>query len=254
MNIQQDQRIAIVTGATSGIGEATARLFVAAGFSVVGSGRTAEKLVQLEAELGRSFVGVAGDITDQAVQLSLFSAARERFGREADIVVVNAGRGLGGAVTTGDLAQFEEVLRINVSGALSLMQKAALRMIETQQTAFPKSAADIVVLGSVVGRHISPFSAVYGASKFAVHALAEALRREIGPKGVRVTLIEPGFVLSGFQAVAGYSDATVQGFKDKFGPLLIGDDVARAIHFVVSQPPHVHVGDIVIRPTRQEYP
>lgn len=254
MSIQQDQRIAIITGATSGIGEATARQFVAAGFSVVGSGRTADKLAQLEAELGSTFVGVAGDITDQAVQMSLFSAARERFGREADIVVVNAGRGLGGAVTTGDLAQFEEVLRINVSGALSLMQKAALKMIETQKATFPKAAADIVVIGSVVGRHISPFSAVYGASKFAVHALAEALRREIGPKGVRVTLIEPGFVLSGFQAVAGYSEEMVKGFDDKFGPLLIGEDVARAIHFVVSQPPHVHVGDIVIRPTRQEYP
>ena len=97
-------RIAIVTGATSGIGEATARQFVAAGFSVVGSGRTADRLVKLEAELGSRFAGVAGDITDQAVQLSLFSAARERFGRDADIVVVNAGRGLGGAVTTGDLA------------------------------------------------------------------------------------------------------------------------------------------------------
>ena len=254
MNTQQTTRIAIVTGATSGIGEATARKFVAAGYSVVGNGRTADKLAQLEKELGAAFSGVAGDAADPAVQDRLFTAARERFGREADIVVVNAGRGLGGAVTTGDLSQFEDVLRINVNGALSLMQKAALKMVETQKTGFPSAAADIIVIGSVVGRHISPFSAVYGASKFAVHALAEALRREVGPKGVRVTLIEPGCVLSGFQAGAGYNDETVQGFKDKFGPLLIGDDIANAIHFAVSQAPHVHVGDIVIRPTRQEYP
>jgi len=137
---------------------------------------------------------------------------------------------------------------------IAALNATALKMVERQKAGFPDSAADIVIIGSVVGRNISPFSAVYGASKFAVHALAEALRREIGPKGVRVTLIEPGCVVSGFQAGAGYNDETVQGFKDKFGPLLIGDDIANAIHFAVSQAPHVHVGDIVIRPTRQEYP
>ena len=254
MTANQNQRVAIVTGATSGIGEATTRKFVAAGFSVVGSGRKAEKLARLEEELGAAFVGVTGDVTDKAVQDKLFSTARERFGREADIVAVNAGRGLGGAVTTADLAQFEEVLRINVTGALSLMQQAAQKMVEAQKGRYPQSAADIIVIGSVVGRHISPFSAAYGASKFAVHSLAESLRREVGPKGVRVTLIEPGFVLSGFQEVAGYSDEMVDGFKEKFGPLLIGEDIANAIHFAVSQAPHVHIGDIVIRATRQDYP
>jgi len=71
---------------------------------------------------------------------------------------------------------------------------------------------------------------------------------------VRVSLVEPGIVISGFQAVANYSDTMVQGFHDKFGPLLAGEDVANAIHFIVSQPPHVHIGDVLIRPTRQEYP
>ena len=142
MTANQNQRIAIVTGATSGIGEATARKFVAAGFSVVGSGRKADKLARLEKELGALFVGVAGDVTDKAVQDKLFSAASKRFGRDADIVVVNAGRGLGGAVTTADLAQFEEVLRINVTGALSLMQQAAQKMVEAQKSRYPQSAAD----------------------------------------------------------------------------------------------------------------
>jgi len=168
--------------------------------------------------------------------------------------VVNAGRGLGGSVTGADLRQFEDVLKINVSGALALMKSAAGRMVETQSGGFPDSAADIVVIGSVVGRHISPFSAVYGASKAAIHSLTEGLRREVGPKGVRVTLVEPGAVLTAFQAVAGYSDEMVEGFKDKFGPVLTGADVANAIHFVVSQQPHVHVCDIVVRPTRQDYP
>lgn len=248
------KRIAIVTGATSGIGEATARKFVSAGFGVVGNGRNAEKLGALENEIGRAFCGVAGNAADSAVRERFFAAAVEHFEKPADIVVANAGRGLGGSVRDADLSQFEDLIQTNVTGTLALLQKAGRKMAETQESAYPESAADIVVIGSVVGRHISPFSAVYGASKFAVHALTEALRREVGPIGVRVSLVEPGLVLSGFQAVAGYSDEMVAGFKESFGPLLTGDDIADAIHYMVTRPPHVHVGDIVVRPTRQDYP
>jgi NADP-dependent 3-hydroxy acid dehydrogenase YdfG len=246
-------RIAIITGATSGIGEATARTFISAGFGVIGNGRNAAKLAALEKELGPAFRGVAGNTADNTVLEQLFASAIEHFGKPADIVVANAGRGLGGSVKDSDLSQLNEVLQTNVTATLALLQKAALKMAGQQQ-AYPKTAADIVIIGSVVGRHISPFSAVYGATKFAVHALAEALRREMGPKGIRVSLVEPGFVLSGFQSAAGYSDDMVKTFKDKYGPLLEGQDVANAIHFIVTRPPHVHVGDIVIRPTRQDYP
>ncbi len=247
-------RIAIVTGATSGIGEATARAFVGAGYAVIGNGRTATKLRAIERELGDAFHGVEGDAADAAVIERLFTAARDRYGREADIVVANAGRGLGGSVRNADLSRFEEILRLNVQGVLALMQQAAQRMVAAQERGYPTTAADIVVLGSVVGRNVSPFSAVYGSTKFAVHSLAEGLRREIGPKGVRVTLVEPGIVVSGFQDGAGYDDAQVQHFHEHFGPLLQPDDIARAIHFVVSQPPHIHVSDILVRPTRQDYP
>ncbi|AGA91970.1 short-chain alcohol dehydrogenase [Thioflavicoccus mobilis 8321] len=251
---QQHPRIAIVTGATSGIGEATAKRLVAAGFGVVGNGRNADKLATLEAELGAGFCGVAGDAADADVLDTLFATAETRFSGAPDTIVVNAGRGLGGSVKDADLAQFEEVLRINVLGAATLMQKAAQRLVATQQDAFPRAAADIVVIGSVVGRQISPFSAVYGSSKFAVHSLVEGLRREVGPKGVRVSLVEPGIVVSGFQAVAGYSDRLVEDFDERFGPLLVGEDIAEAIHFIVTQPPHVHLSEIVVRPTRQDYP
>ena len=247
-------RIAIVTGATSGIGEATARKFVASGFGVVGNGRTAAVLAAMEQEIGPAFRGVAGDASDSAVLDRLLAATIEHFGKPADIVVANAGRGLGGSVKDADLAQFEETMRINVTGTLALLQKAAQKMVDRQQGAYPKAAADIVIVGSVVGRHISPFSAVYGATKFAVHALAEGLRREVGPKGVRVSLVEPGVVLSGFQAGAGYNDEMVRGFHEKFGPLLLGEDVADAIHYIVTRPPHVHICDVVVRPTRQDYP
>jgi NADP-dependent 3-hydroxy acid dehydrogenase YdfG len=250
----QYPRIAIVTGASSGIGEATARKLVANGYAVIGNARNATKLLALEKELGAAFFGIAGDASDNVVLDRLFSLAVERFGRPAEIVIANAGRGLGGSVKDADLSKFEEVLKLNVTGTLSLLQKAALKMLDVQQANYPKRAADIVIIGSVVGRHISPFSAVYGATKFAVHSLAEGLRREVGPKGIRVSLVEPGIVISGFQDGAGYSAETVKLFEDKFGPLLHGDDIANAIHFIVSQPPHVHVSDIIIRPTRQDYP
>jgi NADP-dependent 3-hydroxy acid dehydrogenase YdfG len=248
------KRIAIVTGTTSGIGEATMRKFLAAGFGVVGNGRNAEKLAVLENEIGPAFCSVAGNAADNNVINQLFAMANDHFGREADIVVANAGRGLGGSVKDADLTQFEDVFKINVSGALALIQKAAQKMVDIQQNAFPKSAADIVIVGSTVGRQISPFSAVYGATKFAVHALAEGLRREVGSKGVRVSLVEPGAVLSGFQAAACYSDELVNSFHEKFGPLLIGDDIANAVLHIVNQPPHVHISNIVVRPTRQDYP
>jgi NADP-dependent 3-hydroxy acid dehydrogenase YdfG len=247
-------RIAIITGASSGIGEATARRLVAGGYGVVGNARNAEKLRALEKELGNAFCGVVGDAAEDKLQEQLFAVAKEHFGKPADVVVANAGRGLGGSVKDADLSKFEEILRLNVTGTLALLQKAARRMVVDQQTNYPKRAADIVIIGSVVGRHVSPFSAVYGATKFAVHALAEGLRREVGPKGVRVSLVEPGIVISGFQDGAGYSDEMVQNFEDRFGPLLHGEDVASAIHYIVSQPPHVHISDIMVRPTRQDYP
>jgi NADP-dependent 3-hydroxy acid dehydrogenase YdfG len=251
---KQYSRIAIITGATSGIGEAVARKFMASDFGVVGNARNVGKLRTLEQEFGDAFIGVAGDASESALLDKLFAAAVERFGKSADIIVVNAGRGLGGSVKDADLSKFEEILKLNVTGALALLQIAAQKMVASQQSNYPRQAADIVVIGSVVGRHISPFSAVYGATKFAVHALAEGLRREVGPKGVRVSLVEPGIVASGFQDAAGYGDDLIKNFEDKFGPLLQGDDVANSIHFIVNQPPHVHLSDIMIRPTRQDYP
>lgn len=251
---QRYPRIAIVTGASSGIGEAIVRKFITSGYGVIGNARNAEKLNTLEQELGGAFFGVAGDASELAIIEALFAAAIQHFGKQADIVVANAGRGLGGSVKDADLSQFEAMLKLNVTGTLVLLQKAAQNMVEEKQSNSTEQALDIVVIGSVVGRHISPFSAVYGATKFAVHSLTEGLRREVGPKGVRVSLVEPGIVISGFQDAAGYGDGLVQQFNDKWGPLLQSNDVANAVHFIVTQPAHVHISDIMIRPTKQDYP
>lgn len=247
-------RVAIITGATSGIGEATAKKFVAAGFAVVGSGRNHDKLQSLQNELGKAFTFVSGEASDDIVITDLFAKAQREFGRAVDLVVINAGRGLGGSVKDAPLAEFEDMIKVNLTGALKLMQKSAQEFTRPEQLNFPAQAKDIIVIGSVVGRNLSPFSAVYGSSKFALHSLAEALRREICGQGVRVTLVEPGIVISGFQAVAGYNEQTVNNFKERFGPLLVGEDIADAIYHAVSLPAHIHISDLVIRPTRQDYP
>ena len=247
-------RIAIITGTTSGIGEATMRTLIKNGYGVTGIGRTSEKLRALEEELGEAFHGVTGDASDPTDIQQLFDESENHFGRLPDTVIANAGRGMGGSVKDADLSEMDEMVNINLKGTTHLLQKAARKLVALQEIRFPDQPADIVVIGSTVGRMISPFSSVYGATKFAAHALAEGLRREIGPKGVRVTLVEPAIVISGFQSAAGYNDELIQSFKDKFGPLLQPDDIANAIQYVLDQPPHVHVSDIMVRSTRQDYP
>lgn len=259
-------RIVVVTGATAGIGEAVAREVVRLGARVVINARRAERLAALAAELnGRSGGGprcwaVAGDCAEEGVIEEMLETARRGPGggeREADAVVVNAGRGLAGSLMTSDASAWEEVVRTNVIGAGRLMRAAGERMVREASAAgamWVNNARDIVVLGSVVGRHISPFSSLYGGTKFAVHSYAEAMRREVGPKGVRVSLIEPGIVRSEFQAVAGYDPVSFGALMEKFGPVLEPMDVARSIVFVLGQPAGVHVSDIVLRGTRQEYP
>jgi NADP-dependent 3-hydroxy acid dehydrogenase YdfG len=268
MNYPLAQRTAIITGATAGIGRAIAVELGRLGAFVVANGRRQAMLTELSAELGGagSVACVVGDCCDDAVITRVMDVGRYALGNpahEADIVVVNAGRGLAGSAITSDMSQWEEMVRTNIIGAAKLIRVAGERMLAEMEaerlagggvfgeTSKPR---DIVVLGSTVGRHISPFSSMYGATKFAVNSLAEASRRELGPKGIRVTLIEPGFVESEFQGVAGYKPEWFAEVKGRIGPVLKPEDVARTIGFIVQQPAHVHVSDVLIRPTRQDYP
>ncbi|MBX3391715.1 MAG: SDR family oxidoreductase [Phycisphaeraceae bacterium] len=257
-------RIAVVTGATAGIGYETVKRLVGHGCSVIANGRREDRLRDLVLEFSPECVAtVRGDTADQAVVGEMFDAARETFGdgaREADLVVVNAGRGLKGSVVDSDTAQWEEMIRTNLLGAALVVRHAALRMIADLERLSSRGASwrdrphDIVVIGSTVGRHVSPFSSMYGSTKFGLHGLVEGARRELGPKGIRVTLVEPGFVRSEFQGVAGYDPAWFTGVVDRIGPVLEPADVVRALMSAITQPPWVHFNDIVLRPTRQDYP
>jgi NADP-dependent 3-hydroxy acid dehydrogenase YdfG len=262
-------RIAVVTGASAGIGEAIARNLSTGGARLVINARRKERLDRLAEELGLARTAVvAGDAADEATVVAMLDAAAERFGAQADLVVVNAGRGLRGGLYDSDQAQWEQVFRINLLGAARLMRASAERMAGPGPApgAAPGSQPpaplegwldrprDIVVLGSTVGRHLSPFSSLYGSAKAGVHMLAEGLRRTMGPRGVRVSLIEPGIVRSEFQEAANYDPVTFGKFMDSIAPVLTPEDIARLVAFMVGQPAGVHINDVMIRPTRQEYP
>ena len=244
-------RRALVTGASAGIGRATALDLAAAGAAVVVSARRAGRLEELAREIesaGGTAFALPADAADTAAVDRLWADATDKLGGAPDLVVVNAGRGLQGGVLSSDESVWEGMVRLNVLGAMHLMKIAA----EALESA--DGPRDVFVLGSVVGTNVSPFSGVYGATKFAVEAAAEALRREVGKSGVRVTVIKPGIVASEFQEVAGYDHETFGSVVEKFGRVLDPGDVARCVRFAAGQPAHVHVNVLTVRPVGQDYP
>ncbi len=245
-------KTAVVTGASSGIGYATAVTLARAGASLVVSARRKDRLDELVAEiagLGGRALAVAGDAgVPSDLDLLLERALTwDEGGNKYDIVVVNAGRGLAGGILNSDEAKWDELYRTNVLGAAHLMRRAGQYLVQRKR-------GDIVVVGSVVGRNVSPFSGFYGSSKFAVAALAEALRREISCHGVRVSLVMPGIVESEFQQVAGYDEENFGRTVAQFGKLLEPQNIADTIHWLLTQPSHMNVSEIMIRPTGQFSP
>ncbi|MBE8523943.1 SDR family oxidoreductase [Amycolatopsis sp. H6(2020)] len=240
-------RIVVVTGASSGIGQATARLFADdRGYGVVACARTKDRLAELEAEHGR-LLAVPADLTEDSAVPDLLAIARRRWNRSPDSFVLCAGRGLPGTVLTSDPARWQEIVELNFLAALrQLRQVAELFVGEASDR-----VRDIVVIGSTVGRQVSAANPIYGSTKFALHSLVEALRQEVCEHNIRVTLVEPGFVQSGFQRAAGYDTEWFAQVERDNGPLLTPDDVARVVDFVLRQPGHVHIDDVRIRPTRQ---
>ncbi len=241
-------RTAIVTGASSGIGRATALALASAGAKVVASARRLDRLTKLAAEIGAAHcLALKSDASSVSDIDALVARATDFGGGRLDIVVANAGHGLSGGLMASDRSRWDEMYQLNVIGAAHLMRKTAEIMIRQQ-------SGDIIAIGSVVGVNISPFSAFYGSTKFAIISIAEGLRREICQHKVRVSVVKPAIVASEFQEVAGYTQENFGKSVKRFGKLLDPEDVARAVVFIVSQPAHVHVNDLMIRPVGQDYP
>jgi len=245
-------KTAIVTGASSGIGRATALTLAEAGAAVVIQARHKDSLDKLADEISRqggNALAVAGDAgVEKDIDLLLDqSLSWKEGGGKYDIVIVNAGRGLAGGILSSDESQWRGLYNVNVLGAAFLMRKAGQYMVRQKN-------GDIIAIGSVVGQNVSPFSSFYGSSKFAISAIAEGLRREICSHGVRVSVVRPGIVVSGFQEVAGYTAENFGKTIAQFGKLLEPQDIAEGIYWLLSLAPNVNVNEITIRPTGQPYP
>lgn len=248
-------RVAAVTGATSGIGRATVTRFVESGMFVIANGRRREALQELESQLNhvshRVYV-LPADIRDTQVVDALFRMSLEHLDVEPSVMVLAAGGGQPGTLLSSDPARWEALFETNVLAMMRQMRAVATHWRNSTPTTDPGSIRDLVIIGSTVGRAVSAFNPVYGATKFALHSLVEALRQELCRELIRVSLIEPGFVKTGFQRSAGYDMSWFSQIEEDIGSLLLPEDIARVIEFIVTSPPHVHVDDVRVRPTRQK--
>jgi NADP-dependent 3-hydroxy acid dehydrogenase YdfG len=221
----------LITGASSGIGEATARRAAAAGYRLVLAARRLERLESIAEELGGSerVVAVRCDVTEWSEQEAMVETAISHFDR-IDVAFANAGFG----ATRGFLEETPELWK---SMVLTNVYGAALTIRATLPS-LREARGHLLLTGSVAGRRALPGS-LYSATKWAVTALGEAARLELNGTGVRVTLVEPGTVDTPF-------------FDSPVEDALEPNDIARAVLFAVTQPPHVDVNELLIRPTSQE--
>jgi len=239
----------VVTGASSGIGEATARALAAAGAAVALAGRREDRLEALagriDADGGRA-LAVATDVSNEDQAGQLIRRANEELGG-LDILVNNAGVMLLGPVIGADTAQWRRMIDVNLLGLLYCTHAALPLMTEG-------GGGDIVNVSSVAGRRATLGSAVYNLTKFGVNAFTEALRQEVVQAGIRVSVIEPGMVET--ELVDHNTDATVlemvNRLREEIGEPLHAEDIAQAIVYTVSRPSHVALNEILVRPAGQQ--
>ncbi len=238
-------KVAVVTGASSGIGEATVRALVGEGASVVAGARRKERLEELVEEATRDggrVVAAECDVTDEQQAHALVNRATEEFGR-IDILVNNAGVMLLSKVEKGLSDEWRRMFDVNVLGLLYATD-AAVEAMKRQ------GSGHIVNISSVAGRKTRPTVGVYSGTKFAVNAISEALRQELLEDGIRITVVEPGAVAT--ELTDHITDEEVrEGLKQRNIEPLQSEDIANAIAYAVVQPQRVSVNEILIRPTQQ---
>lgn len=244
-------RVAVVVGASSGIGLASARALAARGARVALLARRAERLEQAVAQIraaGGEAMALATDVTDQASVDAAAQAVAQAWGR-ADLVFNNAGVMLPGAVEERKLAEWEQQIDLNVTGVMRVIHAFVPQLAQAAAEGGP---ADLINTSSICAQALFPYFATYSATKAYVSHLSRHLRIELGPKNIRVAMIEPGIVATELQ-----SHVTFQGTKDWLAAaetqieFLQPEDVAEVVTFLAGLPKRVNLQQVVVMPTQQ---
>ena len=237
-------RTVFITGASSGIGRATAELLAEQGFRIIACGRREDRLKMFKEKWGDAVHTLCFDVRDKHEVFKSVESLPEAF-RAIDILINNAGNAHGmDTIDQGSLEDWDAMIDINVKGLL-YVTKALLPVL------LKSGNPHIINIGSTAGKEVYPKGNVYCASKFAVDAINQALRIDLNAHGVRVGAVNPGLVQTEFSEVRFKGDsprasAVYQGYRP-----LTPEDIAEIIYFVLSRPPHVNIADLVVMPTDQ---
>lgn len=234
-------KVVIITGASSGIGAATARTLARLGCKLVLAARSAEKLQSLAEELGESSLAVPTDITLASDVTRLVEQTLERFGR-VDVLFANAGIYIPGQVAEGDPNAWAQLIEVNVTGMMRCIHAVLPHLLA-------QKSGDILVTSSISGFIDIHWEPVYSASKHAVQTFVHTLRRQVAPSGIRVGSIAPGMVAN---ELWGFTTAEEIDRQIEKHASLRSEDVAEAVVFMLSQPPHVTIRDLVMLPQNQD--
>ncbi len=240
-------KVIVITGASSGLGEATARLLSAQGACVVLGARRSDRIQTLANELtakGGKAIAKTTDVTDRAQVKALVDAAVQAYGH-IDVMINNAGLMPQSLIERLKIDEWDRMIDVNIKGTLYGIAAAVPYMKQ-------QKAGHIVNVSSVAGHKIGPGSAVYAATKFAVRALSEGLRQEVKPYNIRTTVISPGAVATELPDSATDPDAAARLKKFYSEYAIPADSFARAVAYAIGEPDDVDVNEILFRPTKQE--
>ncbi len=245
--------VALVTGASSGIGEATARSLAAAGATVVLAARRLERLEALADQLdaiGAHSLVLEADVTDPDQAAGIVQATIDELGR-LDTVINNAGVMLLGPVEGAPIDEWDRMVSLNVSALLHVAHAALPHLLAAANDG-PRRVADLVNISSVAGRRPRAGSGVYNLTKFGVGAFSEALRQEVTQRHLRVSLVEPGAVAT--ELASHLRPEIREQSLARFADIerLVADDIADTIEFIVTRPRHMAINEILVRPTDQQ--
>jgi len=253
MTERLDGTVALVTGASSGIGHATARALASNGAAVALVARRKERLDELAATIekdGGKALAIEADITDKAQAQGAVEKTVSELGR-LDTVVNNAGVMLLGPAEGAPIEEWERMVALNVTGLLYVSHAALPHLLKAAEDG-SREVADLVNISSVAGRVARGGAGVYNLTKFGVTAFTEALRQEVGGRHVRISVVEPGAVAT--ELITHVRQEVLADLAKRFGQMevLLSEDIADAIAYIVTRPRRVAVNEMLVRPTNQE--